>query len=145
MIQEEVSKQDDEVECVRQQKEEKSRGSRSDPTEDENGRILFATRYGEVYHLQEDCRNTNGYVKYQKYPCKDCKKRSSEVFKFVGSSSSSRDETKLFVATKDRYYHRPTCERLLNVKHQDKRVPCIICEKRNLQPRECRRTRRKPR
>ena len=55
MIQEEESKQGEE-----QQKEEKSRGSQDDPTEDENGRVLFVTRYGEVYHLQEDCRNTKG-------------------------------------------------------------------------------------
>ncbi len=87
-----------------------ARGSQEDPKEDpkerrcesrEEGRTLFVTKYGEVYHLQEDCEKTKGYTKYQRFPCKECKEQSKEVLRIAGSSGSNREGTALYVTPKD--------------------------------------------
>ena len=59
-------------------KDSQARGSQEDPKDhrsesEEEGKILFVTRYGEVYHLHEDFEKTKGYAKYQRFPCKVCK------------------------------------------------------------------------
>ena len=114
-----------------------ARGSQEDPKEDpkerrcesrEEGRTLFVTKYGEVYHLQEDCEKTKGYTKYQRFPCKECKEQSKEVLRIAGSSGSNREGTALYVTPKDQCYHHPTCPKMLKWKYKIKRVRCLICE-----------------
>ena len=110
-----------------------ARGSQEDPKErrcesKEEGRILLVTKFGEVYHLQEDCEKTKGYKKYQRFPCKECKAQSKEILKNLESSSSHREGTALYVTMKDQCYHHPTCPRMLKWKHKSKRVRCLICE-----------------
>ncbi len=94
--------EEDEFELIREKtsspeetpQDSEARGSQEDPKERrcesrEEGRILFVTKYGEVYHLQEDCEKNKAYVKYQRFPCKECKAQSKEVLKNAGSSSSN--------------------------------------------------------
>ena len=125
LIQGETSKQEETPQ------ESKARGSQEDPKDqgsesEEEGKIFFVTRYGEVYHLHEDCDKTKGYAKYRRSPCKGCKKQSKEILQSTGSSSSlqkpqewikQRGETTLCVSLRnatveEQSYHHPTCPEL---------------------------------
>jgi hypothetical protein len=133
LIQQEGTEEDSEE--APQQSE--ARGSQDDPKDrrcesKEEGRILFVTKYGEVYHLQEDCEKTKGYVKYQRFPCRDCKGQSKEVIRMIHNSRENREETVLYVTPKDQCYHHPTCPKMMKWKYKSKRVRCIICEEKEL-------------
>ena len=128
--------------------ESKASGSQEDPNQgkesEDEGKVIFVTKYGEVYHLHEDCDKTKGYAKYQRSPCKVCKEQSKESIQSTGSSCSTqrpqewieqRGRTTLCVSLRnttaeEQSYHHPTCSELSKWKNKSKRVRCLICEGR---------------
>jgi hypothetical protein len=132
LIHQEVTEED--VEAPQQSE---ACGSQEDPKDRrcesrEEGRTLFVTKYGEVYHLQEDCEKTKGFVKYQRFPCRDCRGQSKEVIRMIQNSRGNREETILYVTPKDQCYHHPTCPKMMKWKYKSKRVRCIICEEKEI-------------
>ena len=135
-------------------KDSQARGSQEDPKDhksesEEEGKVLFVTRYQEVYHLHEDCEKTKGYAKYQRFPCKVCKAQSKEILKKTESSSSHRDETALCVSVrnvtaKEQSYHHPTCPEMLPWKYKSKRVRCLICEGRESKDQKDKKSEKEP-
>ena len=78
---ESVDEEDEEFELIPEEtlqempSKSRARGSQEDPKEEKSedeGQTIFVTRYGEVYHLHEDCDKTKGYAKYKRSPCEAC-------------------------------------------------------------------------
>jgi DNA-directed RNA polymerase subunit H (RpoH/RPB5) len=151
-----ISDEEEEFELIQEEnknpeetpQENQASGSQEDPIQgkesEDEGKVIFVTRYGEVYHLHEDCDKTKGYAKYRRSTCKKCKEQSKEVMQSTGSSSSTqrpqewieqRGKTTLCVSlrnttTEEQSYHHPTCPEMSKWKNKSKRVRCLICEGR---------------
>ena len=130
------SSEDDEFEMISlKSSDDESSKPKFKPSDDavevrrEEQKVIYVTRSGEKYHLQSDCKNTTSYVIFERTPCETCKDQSKKVLTVEESSSSNRSETRLFISTKDRHYHHPSCEKMWTSRSKDPRIRCIDCEK----------------
>jgi hypothetical protein len=95
-----ISDEEEEFELIQEEnknpeetpQESQASGSQEDPNQGkeskDEGKVIFVTKYGEVYHLHEDCDKTKGYAKYKRSTCKKCKEQSKEAMQSTGSSRS---------------------------------------------------------
>ena len=91
-------------------------------------RVIFVTRSGEQFHLDEGCGHLKNYTFYKRIICEECKGRVPEELDYSGRSDGDRDKTEVVITTKDRKYHHPSCKEARNAKQKDKRRRCLDCE-----------------
>jgi DNA-directed RNA polymerase subunit H (RpoH/RPB5) len=165
-----ISDEEEEFELIQEEnknpeetpQENQASGSQEDPVQgkepEDEGKVIFVTRYGEVYHLHEDCDKTKGYAKYKRSKCKKCKEQSKEAMQSTGSSSSTqrpqewieqRGKTTLCVSLRnttveEQSYHYPTCPELSKWKNKSKRVRCLICEGRGSKDQKTKKDEKEP-
>jgi len=151
-----ISDEEEEFELIQEEnknpeetpQDSQASGSQDDPIQgkesEDEGKVIYVTKYGEVYHLHEDCDKTKGYAKYKRSTCQKCKEQSKEAMQSTGSSSSmqrpqewieQRGKTTLCVSLRnttaeEQSYHHPTCSEMSKWKNKSKRVRCLICEGR---------------
>jgi len=98
------------------------------------GRKLYATKFGEKYHFDKECKGFNGHQNFEWKPCEACKERTQQIIDMSRSGSSSSTDTGVgreLVFSRDfTYYHEGECtvKRTQNKRGAfDKRTLCLLC------------------
>jgi hypothetical protein len=119
----------------RERAEKKSSEPPQPPEEQQEGRKLYATKYGEKYHLDKDCKGFNGHRNFEWKPCEVCKGRTQRILDLSGSGSSSSTDTgakgELVFGLDFTHYHDEGCAERKKLKRGtfDRKNLCILCEK----------------
>jgi hypothetical protein len=106
------------------------------PEAQTGGRKLYATKFGEKYHFDKDCKGFNGHKNFEWKPCEGCKGRTQQIIDMSRSGSSSSTDTgakrELVFSLDFTYYHEGECaEKGTQNKGGafDKKTMCSICAK----------------
>ena len=63
--------------------------------ETEEGRKLYATKYGAKYHFERTCEHLKGYLNFEKKACRMCLQTIKEILTLSASSGSTQSHTML--------------------------------------------------
>ena len=73
----------------REQAEKKSK----EPPQPQEGRKLYATKYGDKYHFDKECDGFNGHRNFEWKSCMICKGQTQRILDLSNSGSSSSTDT----------------------------------------------------
>jgi hypothetical protein len=104
------------------------------PEAQREGRKLYATKFGDKYHFEKDCKGFNGRPNHTWKPCEACKGRTQRIIDMSESGSSSSTDKgakrELVFALDFVYYHEGECtekKKLNKGGSFDKKDMCILC------------------
>ena len=82
----------DQKEGTTERKETVKEKKSEEPQVPQEGRKLYATKYGEKYHFDKFCKGFNGNVNLEWKACATCKSKTEKVLDLSESGSSSSTE-----------------------------------------------------
>ena len=106
------------------------------PEAQPEGRKLYATKFGEKYHFDKECKGFNGHQNFEWKPCEACKGRTQQIINMSRSGSSSSTDTgakrELVFSLDFTYYHEGECTEK-KTHHRGgafhKKTMCFLCAK----------------
>jgi hypothetical protein len=106
------------------------------PEAQPEGRKLYATKFGEKYHFDEQCKGFNGNQNFEWRPCEACTERTQRIIDMSRSGSSSSTDTgagrELVFSLDFTYYHEGECtaKKTQNKRGAlDKKTMCLLWAK----------------
>ena len=116
---------------------EKAKAKKNEPPPvPQEGRKLYATKYGEKYHFEQFCKGFNGNQSFEWKSCMTCKPRTKKILDLSDSGSSSSTEVRetgdtLVFEVRGPDYHAEDCtvRRTLAKGNTDKKTVCHFCAK----------------
>ena len=118
------------------ERRERAEKKNKEPPKPQEGRKLYATKYGEKYHFDKHCKGFNGHPNFEWKSCMICKGQTERILDLSNSGSSSSTEAR---ATNDEVvfdlnftdYHVEECteRKKLRKGMTDKKTMCHICAK----------------
>ena len=119
----------------REKAEKKSKEPPQLLEEQQDGRKLYATKLGEKYHFDKDCKGFNGHRNFEWKPCAVCKGRTQRILDLSNPGSSSSTDTgakdELVFDLNFTHYHVEECaeRKKLRKGKTDKKTLCYLCAK----------------
>ena len=115
---------------------ERAEKKNKEPLPPQEGRKLFATKYGEKYHFDKHCKGFNGHQNFEWKSCVICKGQTERILDLSNSGSSSSTEARatddnLVFDLKITDYHVEDCTERKKLKRgmTDTKTMCHICAK----------------
>ena len=116
----------------RERTEKKSK----EPSPPQEGQKLYATKYGDKYHLDKHCKGFNGHQNFEWKSCVSCKGQTERILDLSNSGSSSSTDTgaksdELAFDLNFTDYHVEGCTERKKLKRgmTDKKTMCYLCAK----------------
>ena len=105
-----------------------------EPPKPQEGRKLYATKFGEKYHFDKNCKGFNGRPNFEWKSCMICKGQTERILDLSNSGSSSSTEVRatddtLVFDLKGSDYHAEDCteRKKLARGSTDKKTMCQLC------------------
>ena len=116
---------------------EKAKEKKSEtPPVPQEGRKLYATKFGEKYHFDRFCKGFNGNQSFEWKSCMTCKPKTERILDLSDSGSSSSTDARvkddsLWFEVRGPEYHAKDCTvcQALTRGSTDKKTVCHICAK----------------
>ena len=117
-----------------QEQRERAKNNKEEPSVPQEGRKLYATKFGEKQHFDKFCKGFNGRPNFEWKPCMTCKVKTERILDLSYSGGSSSTDVRatgdtLVFDLKGSDYHAEDCtERQKLAKGStDKKTMCHLC------------------